>query len=128
MSEVPKGTKILDAVWVFKRKRDIKTRRVYKHKARLNVHGGQQQYGINNFDTYAPVVTWSSVRMILIKLLLHDWHTQQIDFMMAYLHAVIEHDLYMKLPKGVECSIDHGKQYILKLLKNIYGQKQARRV
>jgi hypothetical protein len=41
-SQVPKGIKVLDLVWSMKIKRDIKTRKVYRHKARLNVHGGQQ--------------------------------------------------------------------------------------
>ena len=42
ISQVPKGTKVLDSVWAMKRKREIMTRKVCKHKARLNVHGGQQ--------------------------------------------------------------------------------------
>jgi hypothetical protein len=41
-SKVPEGVKVLDSVWSMKRKRDIKTRKVYKHKSRLNVHGGHQ--------------------------------------------------------------------------------------
>eukprot|EP00957_Ditylum_brightwellii_P144037 10975346-Ditylum_brightwellii.AAC.1 len=60
IEDVPKGTKILVAVWAMKQKRDIKTRQVTKYKTRLNVHGGQQEYGINYFDTYVPVVTWTS--------------------------------------------------------------------
>eukprot|EP00957_Ditylum_brightwellii_P075243 5717824-Ditylum_brightwellii.AAC.1 len=42
LREVPKGIDILDSVWAFKQKRNIKTREVYKHKAWLNIHGGQQ--------------------------------------------------------------------------------------
>ena len=57
--DVPKGTKILDAVWAMRRKRRIGTREVYKWKARLNIHGGQQEKGINYWETYAPVVMWS---------------------------------------------------------------------
>eukprot|EP00957_Ditylum_brightwellii_P071835 5460241-Ditylum_brightwellii.AAC.1 len=40
-NEVLKGIKILDAVWAMKCKRDIKTRKISKYKARLNVHSGQ---------------------------------------------------------------------------------------
>jgi hypothetical protein len=40
--DVPEGVKVLDSVWAMKRKRDILTRKVLKYKARLNVHGGQQ--------------------------------------------------------------------------------------
>ena len=45
--DVPEGTKIIDSVWAMRRKRDIKTREVYKHKARLNLHGGQQIQGVH---------------------------------------------------------------------------------
>ena len=38
--DVPGNAVILDLVWEMRRKRDIKTRQVYKHKAKLNMHGG----------------------------------------------------------------------------------------
>jgi hypothetical protein len=53
---VPEGHKILSSVWAFKRKRRIDTHKVYKHKARLNIHGGQQTYGVNYWKTFSPVV------------------------------------------------------------------------
>jgi hypothetical protein len=43
--QVPEGVKVLDSVWAMRRKRRIKTKEVYKWKARLNIHGGQQEYG-----------------------------------------------------------------------------------
>jgi hypothetical protein len=83
--QVPKGTKILSSVWAMKRKRDLVTREVYKHKARLNVHGGQQQFGVNYNETYSPVVMWFSLRTLLTLSLLNKWHTRQIDFVLAKL-------------------------------------------
>jgi len=127
-NKVPKGVKILPAVWSMKRKRDIKTRKVYKWKARLNVHGGRQEYAVNYFETYAPVVTWYTVRLLLILSILLKWHTRQIDFILAYPQADIEYDMYMELPKGIETKHGNGKTHVLKLLKNLYGQKQAGRV
>ena len=56
--QVPKGTKVLDAVWSMRRKRCIESQEIYKWKARLNIHGGQQVLGINYWDTYTPVVAW----------------------------------------------------------------------
>jgi hypothetical protein len=46
-NELPEGTRVLAAVWSMKYKRRILTRIVYKWKARLNCHGGQQEHGIN---------------------------------------------------------------------------------
>ena len=44
---LPKGTKLIDMVWSRRRKRHINTQEVYKWKARLNVHGGQQEHGVH---------------------------------------------------------------------------------
>lgn len=85
---VPKGAKVLDSVWAMKRKRDIKTRKVYKHKARLNIHGGQQEYGVHYTDTYSPVVQWASVRMLLTMAKLNKYCTRQVDFVLAYRQLV----------------------------------------
>jgi hypothetical protein len=125
---VPKGEKILPSVWSMKRKRDIKTQRVFKHKARLTVHGGMQEFGENYFETYSPVVTWFSIRLLLVLSIINRWHTRQVDFILAYPQADIEFDMYMELPQGIETKHGNGKTHVLKLLKNLYGQKQAGRV
>ena len=84
ISKVPKGHKVSDSVCAFKRKRDITTQKVLKYKARLNVHGGQQEYGVNYWDTYSPVVNWFSVRLSLTLALVNKWSTRQVDFVLAF--------------------------------------------
>jgi hypothetical protein len=69
---VPAGHKILSAIWAFKRKRRINTRAVYKHKARISVHGGQQTYGVNYWETFSPVVNWFSIRLTLVLSLIYQ--------------------------------------------------------
>ena len=84
-----------------KRKRRIKTREVYKWKARLNVHGGQQVKGIHFWETFAPVVTWASIRLVLILAQVMKWHTRQIDFVLAFPQAPAETDLHIEMPKSL---------------------------
>ncbi len=53
--------------------------------------------------------------------------------MLAFTQADIEQDLYMRLPAGFVIqgktpSDEDRKKYVLKLEKNLYGQKQAGRV
>lgn len=128
-SDVPKGHKILDAIWSMKRKRDIVTQKILKHKARLTIHGGQQEYGINYTETYSPVVNWTSVRFLLAMAKLNKWHTRQIDFVLAYPQADVEYDLFMKLPRGLHYTDGVSPAtHCVKILKNIYGQKQAGRI
>ena len=126
--EVPMGTKILDAIWSMKRKRRLLTNEVYKHKARLNVHGGQQEHGVNYWETYAPVVTWAAIRLLLILVLIYKWYTIQIDFVLAYPQADVECDIYMKIPRDFTIEGKDRRTHVLKLIKNLYGQKQAGRI
>jgi hypothetical protein len=47
---------------------------------------------------------------------------------MAYSQAPVEMDIYMELPQGIKTATGNSKDHVLKLLKNIYGQKQAGKV
>ena len=128
-NEVPQDQRILDAVWSMKRKRRITTREVYRWKARLTVHGGQQQHGINYWETYSPVVNWFSVRIFLTLAILHGWQTRQINFVLAFPQADVECNIFMKIPRGFDLGDDiNSNDYCLQLIKNLYGQKQAGRV
>jgi hypothetical protein len=127
-SKVPKWVKVLDSVWSMKRKRDIKTRKVYTHKAILNIHGGQQELAVNCFETFSPVVNWFSVRLIFTLSLLSDWNKKQVDLVLAYPQAPIEFDMYMNLHKVIQMANGSRSTHVLKLLNNLYGQKQAGRV
>ena len=125
--DVPPGTRILDAVWSMKRKRRLDTQEVYKHKARLTVHGGQQQHGINFWETYAPVVSWSSIRLFLTHAIRRGWHTRQVDFVLAFPQADVETDIFMKVPAGYHLNDADPDTQCLQLIKNVYGTKQGPR-
>jgi hypothetical protein len=125
---VPKDAQIVPSVWAMQRKRDLTTNIVKGHKARLNLHGGKQVYGMNYYETYAPVVTWFAICLIIVFGIICFWALCQVDFVMAYPHAPMENDIYMELPQGIKTANGDSRDHVLKLLRNIYGQKQAGRV
>ncbi len=128
-SSLPKNATVLPAVWAMKRKRRISTREIYKWKARLNVDGSKQIRGLHYDQTYSPVVAWPATRFFLIQSLLNDWHTKQLDYVMEFPQANVERELYMEIPKGVRLQgVKNNKDYVLQLIRNLYGQKQAGRV
>jgi hypothetical protein len=49
---VPDDAQIVPSVWSLWRKRDLTTNKITKHKARLNLDGGKQIYGMNYYETY----------------------------------------------------------------------------
>ena len=73
--DIPEGTKVLPAVWAMKRKRLIDARKVYKWKARLNVHGVKQDYGEHYTETFSPVIGWATIRLFLILSIIFGLHT-----------------------------------------------------
>jgi hypothetical protein len=124
-TEVPEGTKVIPSVWAMQRKRDLTTGKVTKHNERLNLHGRKQEFGTNYYETYAPVVTWFAIQLLIVFGILFDWALCQVDFVMAYPQAPIKMDMYMELPTGIHTKHGNSKDHVLKLLANIYGQKQA---
>ena len=127
-SKIPKGATLLPAVWQMRRKRDIQTRKVYKWKARLNLDGSRMRHKRDYDQTYAPVASWSTIRMLLTMSIIHNWHTVQLDYVLAFTQAPVERELYMKIPKGFEVDGAAPGEYAFKVTKNTYGQKQAGRV
>lgn len=64
--------------------------------------GGIHQYGENYRDTYAPVVNWASVRLIMTFVLLNKIHSRSIDFTLAFPQADTDVKIFMELPIGVD--------------------------
>ena len=62
--ERPEGVNVVDSKWVFRMKKDAKGK-VIKWKARLVARGFTQIYGVNYFETFAPVVRLALIRIIL---------------------------------------------------------------
>jgi hypothetical protein len=58
------GKDVLPSTWAFKIKR-YPDGRVKKFKARICAGGYKQQEGINYFETWAPVVQWSTVQIVM---------------------------------------------------------------
>ncbi len=72
----PAGATLFPEVWAIKRKRRVETREIYKWKARLNTHGGQQEHRVNFWETYSPVMNWFSIRLFLVISILQSWETR----------------------------------------------------
>jgi hypothetical protein len=128
--DVPRDTKIFPSVGALCQKRDIRTGEVKKYKARLNFDGSKMVKGRDYDKTYAPVTKWHSVRLLLTLAAANNWCTRQIDYVMAYPQAPSEREQYMTIPKGftVQKDQEDPNEYVLKMVQNGYGQKQAGRV
>ena len=101
---------------------------MFKQDARLNLHGVKQEYTNNFFDTFSPVVTWFTTRLVLSLYIIIGWKTCQVDFVLAFNQSNIEFDMYMEITQIIETKGGSRTMHILKLVKDIYGQRQGYRV
>lgn len=113
------GKRIFGSTWAFRRKR-FPDGKLKKLKARICVRGDQQVLGVDVFDTYAPVVQWSTVRLLLILSVALGLVTVQVDYENAFVQAVLPEPVYIEMPRGYR---QEGK--IFKLYRNVYGLREA---
>eukprot|EP00957_Ditylum_brightwellii_P091296 6952100-Ditylum_brightwellii.AAC.1 len=84
----------------FKRKRHVDGL-LAKYKARLCCHDGQQQWGVNFYATYSPVVSWAVVRTMMAMSKLHNHCTRSIDSVLAYPQAEVKLVIHLHPPAGI---------------------------
>ena len=126
-SDVPRGQRPLKGKLVCKRKRDD-AGNVVRYKVRYVAKGYTQRYGVDYEKTTAPTARLESFRALLHLGASRDWDIQQYDIKTAFLHGVLptSETMFMEQPPGFEAP---GKQdWVMKLMKSIYGMKQASRV
>lgn len=83
--------------------------------------GFLQVYGVDYVETFAPVVRYKSIRMILVLASQYGLVIHQIDYKTAFLNATLTESIYMEQPTGYST----GRDYVWKLNKAIYGLKQS---
>ena len=93
-------SKVLPGTWVFRVKR-APDGTFKKFKARYCIRGDLQE---GSFDTYAPVVQFSSIRLFLIWSIIFNWYTCSIDFSNAFIQAALKEPTYIHLPRGFRSS------------------------
>ena len=90
--------------------------------------GYAQHYRINYDKTTAPTICLESFCTLLHIAASLRWDIQHFNINMAFLHGILQENktMYMEQPPGFEAP---GKEdWVMKLIKSIYGMKQASRV
>lgn len=118
--QLPPGKKTVKSKFIFKIKR-LPGGKIDKFKVRLCAAGYSQRFGVNYDETYAPVSTHSSLRIMLALAAANRWHTAHLDVTAAFLSTPLKEEVYMEPPFPEE----GGQKY--KLVKSIYGLKQSAR-
>jgi Reverse transcriptase (RNA-dependent DNA polymerase) len=119
-AEVSAGIRILPCKLVLKIK---KHGAVDRYKARLVILGTLHQAGIDYDATFAPVVDFTIVRLMLAIEAKSGYQVHQMGVKTAFLNGDVDADVYMCQPKGFK---EHGvEDKVCHLQRSLYGMKQA---
>jgi hypothetical protein len=119
-----KGQNLIGCKWVWTTKR--KSYGTIDHyKGRLVAKGYKQRNGIDYEDNFIPVIKSATIRLVLSIAVSRGWTIRQLDVQNAFLHGVLDEDVYMKQPPGYEDN--KYPHYVCKLDKALYGLKQTPR-
>jgi len=124
---LPHGKSAIGSRWVFKIKKNPDGS-VDRYKGRLVAKGYAQKHGVDYTDTFAPTARFAALRTIIALAAIEDWELESIDISTAFLNGDIDTDVYMNIPEGVEIKGVQGNEWVLKLLKGLYGIKQGPRI
>ena len=118
----PRNRQVVTNKFAFRHKKN-EIAQIVRLKARLPVvaRGFSQIYGVDYFDTYAPVVKLASIRILLAIAAIYNLEIHQMDVVAAFLAGELEEEIYMEQPEGFEVDND----LVCRLRKRLYGLKQA---
>ena len=127
---VPAGVKhAIGSRWVYRKK--INADGTIRLKARVVIKGYEQIEGADFGETYAPVAKLVSFCLLLAIAARYNWLVHHMDVVTAFLNPLVEEDIYMEAPEGIEWlepSWSAENHLICKLKKSLYGLKQAPRL
>lgn len=84
------GVRGIPSRWIFKIKRD-EHGNAARYKARLVAKGYVQEYGVDFFQTYAPVLKIVTARLFLNLAAKLDFEVSHVDVKTAFRHWVVCH-------------------------------------
>ena len=117
---IPSNYRLLTSKWVY----NFKLHPAPRYRSRLTLKGFLQREGVDYGDIFSPVVRYSTVRIVFALCAHYRLHTRHLDCPKAFTQADLDVPIYIKAPPGMK--IPAGM--CLKILKSIYGLKQASRL
>ena len=128
ISTLPEGAQVLKKKWVFDKKADG------RYKSRYTIKGCGQREGIDYDEVFAPVVRYSTLRVLCALSAAYDYHLHQMDVDTAFLYGRLGDDdpqVFCELPEDYPIPEEYRHIDRKKLcglaLSAIYGLKQASR-
>jgi hypothetical protein len=124
LAEPPPNCHPIGTKWVWKNK-EGENGMVVRNKSRLVPQGYSQKEGIDYEEAFSPVARLEAIRILLAFAVAKAFKLFQMDVKSAFLNGVIEEEVNVKQPPGLESEKYPHRVYRLK--RALYGLNQAPR-
>ena len=120
-SDLPKGTKVMGSRWTFKYKRDeTGALRTVSHRSRFVAKGFTQVKNIHYFESFAPVASFVTLRLVFSLTSLPHFRVNHYDVSVAFIESIRNTDtppVYCECAEGYE----DRKAHVYRLHRCLYG-------
>ncbi|GKD89489.1 ribonuclease H-like domain-containing protein [Tanacetum coccineum] len=89
----PPNVNIVRSMWLYKHKYNDDGS-LSRYKVRLVANGRSQQQGIDNDETFSPVVKPATIQTVLSLVVSRQWPIHQLDVKNAFLHGHLTDNLH----------------------------------
>ncbi|CAI7812781.1 unnamed protein product, partial [Closterium sp. NIES-54] len=110
-------------MWIFRVKRPPGSLPVFK--ARYVARGFSQREGVKFFQTFAPTLKMTTLRVLLHVATLRDYELHSLDFSTAFLQGSLHVEVWLRRPSAFTGTFPPGTQW--RLRRPVYGLRQAPR-
>ena len=124
--DLSQGFKALNPKMVLRQKEAEFKGQERRCKARLCRKGFKQIFRIDYFETYASFAGYEALRAFLTLMANLDYEIDTIDVITAFLLSELKEQIYITIPDGFPNAAKLQRK-VLRLLKSLYGLKQAMR-
>ena len=126
-SDMPKNTKIMGGRWTFKYKRDENGNLAkVSHRSRYVAKGFTQIKNVHYFESFAPVTSFVTLRLVFALTALPHFHVNHYDVSVAFIESELDESappVYCACAEGYE----DPTKYVYLLHKSLYGMIQSPR-
>ncbi|CAI7756072.1 unnamed protein product [Closterium sp. NIES-54] len=117
----PPRANVVDGMWLFKVKRPPGSPPVFK--ARYVARGFSQHEGVDFFQTFAPTLKMTTLRVLLHVAAHRDYELHSLDFSTAFHQGRLHEEIWLRRPSGFTDTFPPRTQWSLR--RPVYVLRQS---
>ena len=96
--KLPRDKRLISSRWGL-RPKFTRTSNIGRRKARVVVRDFKQEAQLNYFDTFTLVLRYTTLRVLLSKVVVDDLKADRIDINNVFVNSELKEEVYIEVPQ-----------------------------